>query len=65
MKKNELQPDIASLEIQLKSKTELFDKALKKNMCLDELRKLFHELRILKEEVDALYKQKSIGLTKP
>jgi len=60
MKKNELQPDIASLEIQLKSKTEIFDKALKKNMCLDELRNLFHELRILKEEVDALYMQKSI-----
>jgi hypothetical protein len=62
MKKNELQPDIASLEIQLKSKTEIFDKALKKNMCLDELRKLFHELRMLKEKVDALYKQKNIGL---
>jgi hypothetical protein len=60
MKKNELQPDIASLEDQLKSKTEIFDKALKKNMCLDELRKLFHELRILKEKVDELYKQKSI-----
>ena len=62
MKKNELPPDIASLENQLKSQTEIFDKALKKNTCLDELRKLFHELRILKEKVDALYKQKTIGL---
>ena len=60
MKNNELQPDIASLENQLKSKTEIFDKALKKNMCLDEVRKLLHELRILKTRVDELYKQNSI-----
>ena len=57
MKTNELQPEIASLENQLKSKTEIFDNALKKNCCLDEVRKLFHELRILQEKVDALYKQ--------
>ena len=62
MKKNELPPDIASLENQLKTQTEIFDKALRKNICLDELRKLFHELRILKEKVDALYQQKTIGL---
>lgn len=62
MKKKELHPDIASLENQLKSQTEVFDKALKKNLCLEELRKLFHELRILKEKVDELYKQKTMGL---
>jgi hypothetical protein len=55
MKRVELQPDIASLETLLKSKTEIFDRALKKNMCLEELRKLFHELRILKEQIDEFY----------
>ena len=62
MKHNELQPDIASLENLLKSKTEIFDKALKKNMCLDEVRKLFHELRILRTKFDELYKQNPIDL---
>ncbi len=62
MKSNELQPDIASLENLFKSKMEIFDKALKKNMNLDEVRKLFHELRIMKEKVDELYKQHSIDL---
>jgi hypothetical protein len=57
MKKNEMHPEMAELENLLKSRTEMFDQALKKNSCLDELRKLFHELRILKEQVDALYKQ--------
>jgi hypothetical protein len=61
MKNNELQPDITSLENQLKSKTEIFDKALKKKFCLDEVRKLFHELRILKAKIDEIYNQKSIG----
>jgi hypothetical protein len=37
MENNELQPDIASLENLLKSKIEIFDKALKKNMCLDKV----------------------------
>lgn len=55
MKSSELQPDISSMENLLKSKTEIFDKALKKNMCLDEVRKLFHEVRILKEKVDEYY----------
>jgi hypothetical protein len=54
MKNNEMQHDIESLENQLKSKTEIFDRALKKDMCLDEVRKLFHELRILKDKVDEL-----------
>jgi hypothetical protein len=60
MNSNELQPDIASLENLLKSKLEMFDKALKKNMNLDEVRKLFHDLRILKSKVDELYGQKFI-----
>jgi hypothetical protein len=59
MKSIELRPDIASLENLLKSKTEIFDKALKKNMCLDEVRKLFHELRILKEKIDLYYTPRS------
>jgi hypothetical protein len=54
MKNNEMQHDIAFLENQLKSKTEIFDRALKNDMCLDEVRKLFHELRILKDKVDEL-----------
>jgi hypothetical protein len=58
MESNELQPDIASLETLLKSKLEKFDKALKKNMNLDEVRTLFHELRILKSRVDEFYGQK-------
>lgn len=49
-----MQQEIASLENQLKSKIEIFDKALKRNICLDEVRKLFHELRILKAKVDEL-----------
>jgi hypothetical protein len=60
MKSNELQPDIASLENLLKSKIEIFDKALKKNMNLDEVRILFHDLRILKSKVDEFYGQKFI-----
>jgi hypothetical protein len=61
MKNNEMQHDIESLENQLKSKTEIFDRALKKVMCLDEVRKLFHELRILKDKVDELTGQESIN----
>ena len=61
MKRNELQQDIASLENLLKSRLEEFDKALKKNMNLDEVRKLFHELRILKLKVDEFRGQKFTG----
>jgi hypothetical protein len=62
MKSNELQPDIASLENLFQSKIEILDKALKKNMNLEEVRKLFHELRILKSKVDELYGKKFTDL---
>jgi hypothetical protein len=58
MESNELQPDIVSLESLLKSKLEKFDQVLKKNMNLDEVRTLFHELRVLKSRVDEFYGQK-------
>ena len=61
MKSNELQQDIAALENLFKSRLEEFDKLLKKNMNLDEVRKLFHELRMLKLKVDEFRGQKFSG----
>jgi hypothetical protein len=58
MKRVELQTDIVSLENLLKSRTEIFDKALKMKMGLDELRKLFHELKILKDQIDEFYQMR-------
>jgi len=48
-----------SLQLQLKSVTEKFDVALKKDVQLGELKPLFHEMRELQIKLDALKNQNS------
>jgi hypothetical protein len=46
--------DISSLETRLKLMTEKFDHAIKKNVELNELKKIFHEMKCLKIQLENL-----------
>jgi hypothetical protein len=47
---------VASLQHQLKTISEKFDLAIKNDVPLGELKKLFHEMKELKTQLDALKK---------
>jgi hypothetical protein len=51
--------ETTSLQIQLKSVTEKFDLAVKKDAQLGELKLLLHEMKELKIKLDALKNQNS------
>jgi len=51
MQSKKLCPEITSLELQLKSMTAIFDSALKKTTEFENAKKLFHEIRILKDRL--------------
>jgi hypothetical protein len=59
MEPTELQPEIISLQIQLDSLKGKFDEALNRNVPLLEAKKLFREIKILQDRVDALNKNES------
>ena len=54
MQSLELQPEIVSLQIQLDSLKDKFDDALNHNVELAEVKKLFHEMKILQDRIDDL-----------
>jgi hypothetical protein len=51
--------ETTSLQLQLKSVTEKFDLAVKKDVHLGELKKLYHEMKELQIKLDALRDQNS------
>jgi hypothetical protein len=48
------QSKTASLQLQLKTISEKFDLAIKNDVPLNDLKKLFHEMKELKTQLDAL-----------
>jgi hypothetical protein len=48
------QSKTASLQLQLKTISEKFDLAIKNDVPLSDLKKLFHEMKELKTQLDAL-----------
>ena len=48
------QSKTASLQLQLKTISEKFDLAIKNDVPLSDLKKLFHEMKELKMQLDAL-----------
>jgi hypothetical protein len=53
------QSKTASLQLQLKTISDKFDLAVKNDVPLGDLKKLFHEMKELKTQLDVLKKQKS------
>jgi hypothetical protein len=58
MQSAELQPEIVSLQIQLDSLKGKFDDALNHNVELLEVKKIFHEMKILQDRIDDLNNDK-------
>ena len=58
MQSAELQPEIVSLQIQLDSLKGEFDDALNHNVELLEVKKIFHEMKILQDRIDDLNNDK-------
>lgn len=53
------QSEISLLEIQLKSLMEKFDHAVKKDRVLGDVKKLFHELKIIAIRLEQLKEQRT------
>lgn len=58
----DLQTEISSLQTQLNVLTEKFDVALAKDAKLIDVKKLFHEMRILQTQIEELHQKKSSNL---
>ena len=54
MQLQDVQSEIDSLQLQLKNNYEIFDQALINNVELKETKKLFHEIKILRERLEVL-----------
>jgi hypothetical protein len=52
------QQEIEMLEMELKALTQEFDKAMKNDMVLGDVKSLFHDLRILSSKILDLKKQR-------
>ena len=61
MKPDEQPCEIASLQSQIESLSAKFDLAIKKDMELAETKKIFHELKKVKERLDELLEKNSGG----
>ena len=64
MQSQDLQEQIASLQLQVLDHENRLDQAFSKNMKLKETKKIYHELRLLKEKLTELSQlHKSNGFT--